>query len=89
MAPGTVDTVRKLKDMGLDGIEAVYQANTPDETIDHLRAAREFGFAVSAGSDFHGANKPTITLGMSVDGEEEFIAPLLARLEEVRKGRGR
>lgn len=79
----------KLKDAGLDGIEAVYQANTPDETIDHLRAAKELGLAVSAGSDFHGEHKPTITLGMNVEREDEFIAPLLARLEEVRKGLGR
>ena len=77
----------KLKDAGLDGIEAVYQANPPGVTIDHLLAANELGLAVSAGSDFHGENKPTITLGMNVDNEEEFIAPLLARLEEVRKGR--
>lgn len=76
----------KLRDMGLDGIEAVYQANMPDETIDHLRAARELGLAVSAGSDFHGENKPAITLGMDVEGEEEFVAPLLGRLAEVRKG---
>lgn len=79
----------KLKDAGLDGIEAVYQANTTDVTIDHLLAAKELGLAVSAGSDFHGANKPTITLGMKVENEEEFIAPLLARLDEVRKGLGR
>ena len=77
----------KLKDMGLDGIEAVYRANSPGETVDHLRAARELGLAVSAGSDFHGSNKPDIPLGMAVENEEAFIAPLLARLEEVRRGR--
>ena len=77
----------KLKELGLDGIEAVYQANPPGVTLDHLMAAKELGLSVSAGSDFHGANKPTISLGMSVDDEDKFIAPLLARLEEVRKGR--
>ena len=79
----------KLKDAGLDGIEAVYQANEPEVTVDHLRAAAELGLAVSAGSDFHGANKPTITLGMEVADEDAFVAPLLARLESVRKERGR
>lgn len=72
--------LRRLKDMGLDGVEAVYQANEPGETIEHLRAAREVGLAVTAGSDFHGANKPTIPLGMTVDDEESFLAPILSRL---------
>ena len=79
----------RLKGFGLDGIEAVYQANTPDVTLDHLRAARELGLAVSAGSDFHGANKPDITLGMDVENEMEFIAPLLERLAQVRKENGK
>ena len=65
----------RLKDLGLDGIEAEYQANAPEETILHLRTARALGLAVTAGSDFHGANKPMITLGMSVDDEEAFLAP--------------
>ena len=75
----------KLEARGLDGIEAVYQANEPDETIDHLRAAKELNLCVTAGSDFHGANKPTITLGMEVDDEESFIALFLARLDQRRR----
>jgi len=75
----------KLKDAGLDGIEAVYQANLPGETVDHLLAARQLGLAVTAGSDFHGANKPAIPLGMTVEDEAAFLAPLLARLAAVRK----
>ena len=70
----------RLKARGLDGIEAVYQANGPDETIDHLRAAKELGMCVTAGSDFHGANKLSIKLGMAVDDEDAFLAPFLARL---------
>ena len=69
-----------LKERGLDGIEAVYQANEPGETIDHLRAAKELGLCVTAGSDFHGANKPTIPLGMSLDDERAFLKPFLDRL---------
>ena len=72
--------LRRLKERGLDGIEAVYQANRPEETIDHLRAARELGMAVTAGSDFHGANKPSVALGMDVGDEEAFLAPFLAAL---------
>ena len=77
--------LERLKARGLDGIEAVYQANEPNETIDHLRAAKELGLCVTAGSDFHGANKPTIALGMEVDDERTFIAPFLERLDFWRK----
>lgn len=73
--------LRRLKDLGLDGIEAVYQANLPGETVDHLRVAKELDLAVTAGSDFHGSNKPTIHIGMEVEHETEFIAPLLAKLK--------
>ena len=72
--------LERLKARGLDGIEAVYQANEPCETVDHVRVAKELGLCMTAGSDFHGANKPTITLGMEVDDESTFIAPFLERL---------
>ena len=70
----------RLKDAGLDGVEAVYQANLPLETPLHLRLAREAGLAVTAGSDFHGANKSSVTLGMDVGDEKSFLAPLFAAL---------
>ena len=40
---------------------------------------------MTAGSDFHGAHKPTITLGMAVDDERAFITPFLERLDFWRK----
>ncbi len=70
----------ELKECGLDGIEAIYQANTQGETVEHLLVAKELDLLVTAGSDFHGANKPTVTLGMQVDDDEKFIAPLVERL---------
>ena len=63
-----------------DAEEDVYQANLPLETPLHLRLARAAGLAVTAGSDFHGMNKSSVTLGMDVGDEEVFIAPLLAAL---------
>lgn len=70
----------RLKDLGLDGVEAMYRANEPGETVEHLRISRELGLAVTAGSDFHGANKPDIPLGMEPDDDEVFLAPFRARL---------
>lgn len=75
----------RLKDMGLDGIEAVYQANTPQETVLHLRVARELGLVATAGSDYHGANKPTVTLGMETDDDGAFLAPFWQALDAVRR----
>ncbi len=68
----------RLKELGLDGIEALYGANTPEENVEFTYLALKYGYLVSAGSDFHGANKPEIALGMEVS--PSIIAPLLARL---------
>ena len=71
-----------LKDLGLDGVEALYQANTNEENIEFVRMATRLGYLKSAGSDFHGSNKPTIPLGMDVS--DDYIAPLLEALNGRR-----
>ena len=68
----------RLKEAGLDGLECHYQANLSEENMEFTRIAARLGLLKSAGSDFHGANKPTIPLGMEV--EESFIAPLMEAL---------
>ena len=70
-----------LKERGLDGVETLYQANTNEENIAFTRIATKLGYLKTAGSDFHGANKPTIPLGMEVS--ENFIAPVLERLDMI------
>ena len=71
----------RLKEAGLDGVEALYQANTPGENVDFVRIASKIGYLKTAGSDFHGSNKPTVDLGMEVT--ENYIAPFLERLNLV------
>lgn len=68
----------RLKEAGLDGLECLYQANTGEENVEFTRIASKLKLLKSAGSDFHGANKPTIPLGMEVS--STFIGPLLERL---------
>ena len=70
-----------LKERGLDGVESLYQANTNEENVALTRIATKLGYLKTAGSDFHGSNKPTIPLGMEVS--EGFIAPVLERLDMV------
>jgi predicted metal-dependent phosphoesterase TrpH len=59
--------LQKLKEVGLIGMEVYYSTYTPQQmdTLQHL--AEEFALAPSGGSDFHGANKPTISLGSGTD----------------------
>ena len=68
----------ELKEKGLDGLEAIYQANSPGENNVFTDIADRLGLLKSAGSDFHGSNKPTVTIGMEVD--EQFIRPLVERI---------
>ncbi|MBO7684320.1 MAG: hypothetical protein J6T51_06315, partial [Kiritimatiellae bacterium] len=68
----------EARERGLDGLEAVYQANSPGETAVFSQIADRLGLLKSAGSDYHGSNKPGVTLGMEVSAE--FIGPLLERL---------
>lgn len=60
---GLWELVGTLKDTGLDGIECWYSTFTPADTRDILEIADRFGLLPSGGSDFHGANKPNISLG--------------------------
>ncbi len=53
-----------LKAHGLDGVEAIYSTYTTGEERQMKQLAAELDLAVSGGSDFHGANKPTIRLGV-------------------------
>ena len=57
------ETVRRLKDQGLDGLECCYPRHTPEQTAFYLRLAETCGLGVTAGSDFHGERvKPDIAL---------------------------
>ncbi len=55
--------IADLKAAGLTGIEAIYSANSPGDTGNLKRIAKENDLLVSGGSDYHGANKPYIRLG--------------------------
>lgn len=52
-----------LQAHGLAGIEVFYSDHTPEQEALYLHLARELDLLVTGGSDFHGANKPEVTLG--------------------------
>jgi predicted metal-dependent phosphoesterase TrpH len=53
----------ELKDLGLAGLEVFYSEHTPEQEALYFKLARELDLLITGGSDFHGENKPEITLG--------------------------
>lgn len=60
---GLREFLPKAKEAGLDGMEVCYPIFTPEQTELACAIAGEYGLLPSGGSDFHGANKPHISLG--------------------------
>ncbi len=56
--------VCELKQAGLMGIEAVYSTYTTADERDIRKLAEKYHLLLSGGSDFHGANKEKIDLGV-------------------------
>ena len=50
--------------MGLCGIETMYSTYKPEQQREITRIAEALNLKKSGGSDFHGANKPDISLGI-------------------------
>lgn len=57
------ECVRTLTRMGLDGLEALYSTYTASDESQIRCLAKEYHLILSGGSDFHGDNKPFITIG--------------------------
>lgn len=60
---GLVAFLKEAVPCGLDALEAFYTKFSPEQTERACAIARDFGLALSGGSDFHGANKPDTKLG--------------------------
>lgn len=80
---GLLTLIEELKNAGLLGIEALYSTHTPEEESFVLRLARRQGLLISGGSDFHGSNKPSISLGTG-RGNLRIPYELLEKLREAR-----
>ncbi|MEI6563530.1 MAG: PHP domain-containing protein [bacterium] len=67
---------------GIQGIEAYYPEHSHDQQRFCLSMARELGWVVTGGSDFHGAMNPNIRLGIgfgTLDVPDELVDLLHAR----------
>lgn len=56
--------VRKLKEFGLDAIEAYYPEHTIEQQQKIIAISNEQNIAISGGSDFHGTPMPHLELGI-------------------------
>lgn len=54
--------VAQLKEMGLQGIEAVYSTHTASDEREMRVLAKKYDLCISGGSDFHGKAKPGLEL---------------------------
>jgi hypothetical protein len=63
--------VKELKD--LDGIEAYCSYHSEDESLKVKDFARSEGLLISAGSDYHGKNKPAIMIGDTHEKDESDV----------------
>lgn len=55
--------LRSLIPYGLDGVEGYYTDYTPDMNERYRAMAKELKLTISGGTDYHGANKPHISIG--------------------------
>ncbi|MBR5730850.1 MAG: hypothetical protein IKX89_02740, partial [Firmicutes bacterium] len=77
--------VCRLKEFGLQGVEAFYSDFTPKLCREMLSLAERYDLYVTAGSDYHGANK-VIRLGdTGLEGPDEWPEALRRFLADVTR----
>ena len=79
------ELVHSLKDAGLVAIEALYGTYTAQDERDIKALAHKYDLLISGGSDFHGANKPHIDLGV---GTGRMVIPMEV-LDRIKEYAGR
>lgn len=73
--------LRRLKAVGLDGVEGYYTEYTPEMGLEYRALANRLGLMLSGGSDFHADNKPHISIGRGLG---DLYVPY-SLIEEMKK----
>ena len=82
------DRLRRLIGYGLMGVEAFYSRFTPELQKETLDFAEKYNLYVTAGSDYHGNNKPVRLADTNLPDESEYPQGLIRFLKEVKKVTG-
>ncbi len=81
-APGALEgQLESLQAAGLDGMEVLYSTYSYDQSRRYRLLAEKYHLLFSGGSDFHGAHKPGIDLGVG-QGQLQIPVSLLEALRE-------
>lgn len=83
----TEELVCYLKDLGLQGLEVYHSSNNQYESGKLRKLARKYDLFPTGGSDFHGSNKPDISLGAGRGGLR-VTALLLEDIKRIRREKG-
>ena len=77
------ELIERCMDHGLRGIECRYSGYDAQQVAYLEGLAEEYGLLKTGGSDFHGENKPHISLGTGIGGELDVPYEWLERLKEA------
>ncbi len=81
------ELLHRLQSLGLDGVEAYYSDQDPEQTEQYLQLCRELDLLVSGGSDFHGGVKEEIQLGLGRQ-NLDLSYSLVSRMKQSRVEKG-
>lgn len=79
-----VNRLKRLTGFGLEGVEAFYSGFSPDLIKQMLEYADRFGLYVTAGSDYHGKNKPVSLGDTKMDQDTPPVPGMVSFLNRVR-----
>ena len=77
------ELIERCMDHGLRGIECRYSGYDAEQVAYLEALAEEYGLLKTGGSDFHGENKPHISLGTGIGGELDVPYAWLEKLKEA------
>ncbi|MEP6534281.1 MAG: PHP domain-containing protein [Bryobacteraceae bacterium] len=75
------ELIGQIAGWGLRAIEAYHSDHTAADCARYLELAAKYGLLVTGGSDFHGANKPSIQLGTGCHGNLDIPKNLLHAMQ--------
>lgn len=80
---GTRELIGYLAGLGMKGLEVYHSSHNQQDSMKLQKTAAEYGLLPTGGSDFHGSNKPDISIGKGRGGLR--ISSLL--LDDIKKAR--
>jgi len=82
LGPADLDNfITELVKLGLKGIEAYYPNHTDEQAAYYRYLADKYGILATGGSDYHGANKPEVEIGVFT-GDTKLSFSLLEAMAE-------